>query len=562
MDGIDRLLELRFRGSLIFSTVFEIASISIVVMLAAFVPTVGSRYFSIGEKALRRLARYRFLSIGVSGALALTLAIGTSLSIRIPEPKIHDEFSYLLAADTFARGRVTNPTHPLWIYFESMHIIHQPSYASKYPPGQGLVMALGQIIGGHPIVGVWLSASLAAAALCWMLFAWLPPHWALLGGILAALHPTLLGWSQNYWGGAVATVGGALLLGGFRRVVSKPRARDAFLMTVGVIVLGNSRPYEGLMLAVLPIGYLLVWMARDCRPALPVLLTQVVLPILAVTMVGALAMGYYNSRVTGNALRMPYQVHEATYAVWPTFIFQKPNHNVRPYNHPEIARLQLKDRSLHSFKELGSLFIWKAATLVKAYFRPLILALPLLMIPWMMRRDWWVRFATLHSALFVAGLFAVVASFTHYGAPAIGLLFFLILQGMRYMRLFQWRGRPTGRFLVRSIIFLWVTSLFTTYVYLSSVGASKGESWALERAQMLNQLQSQTGNHLVIVRYKPDHNPHHEWVYNSADIDGARVVWAREMSSVHELLSYFKDRQVWLLEADANPPKLVPYSAG
>jgi hypothetical protein len=39
-------------------------------------------------------------------------------------------------------------------------------------------------------------------------------------------------------------------------------------------------------------------------------------------------------------------------------------------------------------------------------------------------------------------------------------------------------------------------------------------------------------------------------------------VWAREIPgvSLHPLLEYFQRRQVWLLQADAPSPKLVPFS--
>ena len=550
-------MDLGIRDSLLFSVLFDGAALATIVATAAFIPTISSKYFKFGERALRRLAQRPSLAVSVSGVLAIILAVGMSLIIGIPEPKIHDEFSYLLAADTFEQGRLANPTHPLWVHFESMHIIQQPSYASKYPPAQGLVLGLGQILGGHPIVGVWVSSALASAAICWMLFAWMPGYWAFLGGILAALHPTMLDWSQNYWGGSVAALGGALLLGGFRRLFSMPRARDACLMALGILILANSRPYEGLLFSIPPLVILMVWMVRSSRPAVPVLLKQLLMPASAVVIAGAIATGFYNARITGNPFQMPYQVHEATYAVSPTFIWQERKAESPRYNHPELARFHHRTPSIDSLSDLVSVFALKIAKLIKGYFRPLVLALPLLAIPWILKRDWWMRFALLQGVVFLTGLFAGLSSKTHYAAPAMGLVFLFVLQGMRHMRLHQWHSRPSGLFLVRASVLLWLASLFTTYVDLSSL--YKRANFAHWRAQIRDQLEQDGRRHLVIVRYKPDHNTQQEWVYNKADIDAAKIVWARDMNSNHRLLEHFADRQVWLLEADARPPTLVPY---
>jgi hypothetical protein len=72
------------------------------------------------------------------------------------------------------------------------------------------------------------------------------------------------------------------------------------------------------------------------------------------------------------------------------------------------------------------------------------------------------------------------------------------------------------------------------------------------------------GRHLVVLRYKPNHNPPDEWVYNDADIDASRVVWARSMGAEKDrrLLEYFSSRRAWRLYADERPPRLVPYDTG
>ncbi|MFI5396495.1 MAG: hypothetical protein ACHQ9S_13260 [Candidatus Binatia bacterium] len=480
----------------------------------------ATRWLRWLETSCRQLAARRRLSIVIVGLSATLGSAAMALLVHMPQPRIHDEFSYLLAADTFAHGRLTNPPHPLWVHFESFHIIQQPTYASKYPPGQGLILALGQALTGNPAAGVWLSAGLACAAITWMLFAWLPPRWALLGGFLVVLRIGIAGdWSQSYWGGWVAAMGGALVFGGLRRLIGQVRTRDAVLLALGLAILANSRPYEGL-LASLPAGAaLLMWMSSSERPPVSVTLRQVVLPILVVLGITAGAMGFYNLRVTGNPFLMPYQVHEATYSNGAELFLWQPLRPEPQYRHKVMRDfhttgwvrdfyeqqhtlagfLQMK---LRYFNEMRAFFLGFALT-------PLLLLVPCV---W---RDRWMGFAMLTCGIVALGLLPEFGFNPHYAAPVIGLLFVLLVQAMRHLRAWRWRGSPAGQLLVWAIVGLCVVGVITR----ARAHTLKPSDWSLQRARLFAQLQRDGQRHLVIVRYGPRHNPLDEWVYNEADID-------------------------------------------
>jgi hypothetical protein len=173
-------------------------------------------------------------------------------------------------------------------------------------------------------------------------------------------------------------------------------------------------------------------------------------------------------------------------------------------------------------------------------------------------------------ALFISlGIVVNAFYFPRYSAPAIGILYAVMIQCMRHFRTVTMSGEPVGRFMIRIIpvICLVVGGLRLGAQPLHIRFDGTPALWyglgplGMPRAIVASDIQMRPGKHLLIVRYAPNHRCFDEWVYNDPDIDGAKVVWAREMSqeSDRRLIRYFKDRQVWLVEPDKDPPALSRY---
>lgn len=523
-------------------------------LLAGFLAFGPRRRRRVVLRTLEALARRKGFSVALVGVLALGGRLALLPMIPIPEPYGHDQFSYLLAADTFASGRLTNPPHPLWVHFETMHVNHQPTYMSMYPPAQGMVLALGKVVFGHPWWGVWLSAGLMCAAICWALQAWLPPVWALAGGLLAVVR---LGWfsywMNSYWGGTLGALGGALVLGAAARIVKRARARDAWLFGLGLFILAFSRPYEGLLVAA-PAGLWALLRAPRAR---------ILAPLAAVLVVTAAAMAYYNWRLTGNALRMPYQLNRNTYVQARYFLWEPIN--TRPvYRHEEMRDFYVGWQLDHALKAstpegFAEQMIRRTVFFWAFYLGPL-LTVPLLAFHRVVR-DRRMRPLIIIGAVTLAGLTVNLFFVQHYAAPATALLYALLLQGWRHLR----QGRPAFAAAISLVCVAMLAVRLGAEPVARRLMPSELATWFHspkgfhERAAVLRRLEAMPGEHLVIVRYGAGHDPDQEWVYNAADIDRARVVWARDMGDRNrELLDYFSGRQVWVLEADARPPRLAP----
>lgn len=552
---------------LLIETAFVLAAVALVLWSQRRGPNQpGPEQLGPLERFFANVARRKRLAALAVGGGVIAVRVALIPILGVPEPRWHDEYSFLLAADTFAHGRVANPTHPMWIFFETFHVIQQPTYMSMYPPGQGLVLAMGQLL-GHPWIGQLLVTGAMCSAICWMLQAWVPPGWALFGAALVGLRIGILSyWMNSYFCGSLAAFGGALVLGALPRIKQRGSLRDSVLMAIGLTILANTRPFEGLVFS-LPIAVaLLIWIVTQTRIRLALVLSRVVLPLVLILAAAGVATGYYFWRVTGNPFVMPYELNRSTYAVAPYFIWQ----HMRPaplYHHDVMRRFYL-GFEIQDYELGRSSFGLLRRVLSKIPHSWLLYAgptftLPLFAFPCMLR-DRKMRFPLILAAVMAIGVVIEVWTAAHYVAPATCLFFLLLVQSMRHLRLWRRNGRWFGAALVRGVPVICV-GMILLRVAAVATGTRIEPAWPrgnLQRAAILKRLEQMPGQHLVMVQYAADHGPNEEWVYNRADIDGAKVVWARDMGPAQDagLLRFFHGRHVWMLRPDDPKPELETYA--
>jgi hypothetical protein len=541
-----------------------LAAAVILAFLTLLFPRLLQNNFRFMERTFSRFAPHQALAVCSVFFSVLLIRVGLLPLLRVPVPGIHDEYSYLLMADTFAHGRLANPPHPMWMSFETFHVNWFPTYSSMYPPAQGLVLALGQVL-GHPWIGVLLSVAAMCAAILWMLQAWMPARWAFLGGVLVALKFGIASyWMNSYWGGAVAATGGALVLGALARVVRRAYVRDSLLLGLGIALLANSRPYEGLLFCIPAAVYFLWWLLgkTGTRLTRTTRVVKALLPVSALLVLTAAFMGYYNWRVTRNVLLLPHVLNTRTYHTAPLFLWEHAKPALHYHNQQfedfyndwerESYQTTLHDAwavSLQKMTRFSFGFLWAGV---------------LLMLPGLLfvLRDTRMRFLWITFGLGLMGFLAVIWSNAHYAAPLTCVIYALIVQGLRHLRTFQVRGRRAGVLLSRAAVLLLVAGTCS----LAAHRVCDPLHWPCEgdrdRAALAEQLQLTPGKHLVVVRYEPGHNIHDEWVFNGAEMDGAKVLWARELDPRQNatLFAYFNDRHIWLAEPDEDPTQLVPYT--
>lgn len=479
------------------------------------------------------------------GLASLLSSAGFGALIPRHLPWVHDEFAYLLAGQTFSEFRLTNPAHPLWQFFETHHILVQPTYTAKYPPGHGLVLALGFWL-GNPIYGVWIEGALLSMSVLWMLRSFLPMRWALLGAAIAIVQfGCTYYWAQTFWGGALAATGGALVFGGAARIWRRsPSARDAALLGAGVVILMLTRPFEGLLASLVPAAAVIARWLRGGVFAATVLRT-IIAPCAVVIAGGVAFLCYHNYRVTGSPWRLPYFEYDRQYSGAPYFIWQerKPdpvfaNRALETYYHSYVIPLsRFYDSALRT---LGQ----RLSYLVTSFIGwPLAI---MGIVGCALRPSRWIGMAF---ASLAACSLALVVSYwfsSHYQAVVAAVYVFVVIAGTRIVLV----KFPATRRLFPLVALL----LLAVQASLAAFDDSTERRGALfdkppPRQLLADALLTKEGKHIVFVRMQEPYYLHHGWVFNEADLDKSRILWAwdRGPQENARLRTHYPDRKAVLV---------------
>jgi hypothetical protein len=532
--------------------------------IAWFVPSLCDGWFTSIENFFSKLASKRSACILILFFATIAIRLLLLPVVPYPRPIVHDEYSYLLQADIFVHGRLAFPPHPMARYFETFYVNFHPTYSSMYPPAQSAALALGQLL-GNPWIGVLLSTAAMVAVILWMLQGWFSPRWAFLGAVLVLIRLAIFSyWMNSYWGGSVAAIGAALVLGALPRLKRAQTPCSALLLGIGIFILANSRPLEGFMFCIPVAVILFCWLFRLRALQQPIPIRRVLFPIFACLFGTVVFTLYYNWRLTGDFFTMPRTLYYRQYVSVSPFIWGRilaPFHYANPqfdafFNGWMRTQYDGTWLDLKRIEWLRLAVFWK-------FFLGALLAAPFLSSPWLLK-DRRLRPVLWHFSFCVLGLSAVRWFYPHYAAPAMCVFLVILVQSFRRLRRWECGGRPVGLGWLRTIViptFLMLPLCIIDHIRRPNDELCFSLRYNWERASVVSELEKMAGEHIVIVRYSAAHDVNVDWVSNSADIDRSKIIWAREIpgEDLSPLLAYYTNRKAWLVEADSTPARLYPY---
>jgi hypothetical protein len=505
-------------------------------------------------RPLRQTAGSPFLLFLMPAALSVLLRTALLPWIPVPNPVVPDEFSHILLARTFLLGRLTNPAHPLWQHFESIHILSQPTYSSMYMAGQACFLALGKLLFGNLFWGVVLSTALFCGTLAWFLRAYVPPYWALFGGLLAAVRIGAASyWNDSYWGGSAGALAGAMILGAYPRLIRTWKPAYAAIFASGLVLLASTRPWEGAVLGAVMVTAVIVHLLKTKSDAISwAQISRCAAIAILILGLSGWAMTRQWKAVTGHAFTLPYQVNQQTYG-WPLTLPWIKVTSVT-YRHSEFALYH--DFEINEHRQITELSQIPIGLLLKygliwRFFLGVSLS-PVLLCTTRILKSRRTRVIWIASGIVALAVFSEQSGYPHYWSPIAPAILLFVVEGLRYLS-----RRRLGAAIVSAVIPI-LCMLLIARVATPRPSSSNFLSWCCtnvapkDREPLVRQLESMPGDHLVIVSYNVKTYDTFEWVYNEPDIDHAKIVFARDMGPEEneKLIRYYPERHVWRVRVE------------
>ena len=268
--------------------------------------------------------------------------------------------------------------------------------------------------------------------------------------------------------------------------------------------------------------------------------------------------------VTGNPLTMPQQVNRETYAMARYFYGQAAY--PEPTYHHKVMRdfyAGLSSRNSTARTRTQAFFVQTGQEGGAAGFSISLpfLTIPLFLLPRIVR-DRRIRFLMIAGAAGFVGSALVIFFNIHYVAPISSVILAVIVQGMRHLRTWRWEGRPAGLFLVRAIVVMCMV-MIPVQAHILAAPPEPG-TWAAigpERAAIEARLDRFPGRSWCWCAMGRPRSPAGMGLQRSRHRPPeSRLGAGYGADQNEELLRYYSTRRVWLLEADAVPPRLSEYS--
>ena len=512
-----------------------------------------------------------FLAVVVfSTSLAASLNVANTPIEQLPDvrlrdlpPAYHDEYSYLLQANTLLAGRLSYESHAeMPRLFDQMHVLNEGLFVSRYPIGTGTWIAIA-IRFGDPYWGHWLAGALAATFvfaigrelsgngvgfLAGMLTS-LAPAMGIFSNLLLAHHPTVMSLTFFAWM--------------FVCFQKSRLPRHAMLAGCGLAFAMLCRPMTAAGIG-LPFG---IWFAiYACRRQQKVAsdgtsnsattskwknIVALSLPMFA----GFAVTAAQNLAITGSATKLPWQVYTEIYTPSHAFGFDNVERGklsdservIENYDKwaknltPELAVENVQNRLIASSQ-------WSLGLV------PIVAATVVFLIAKHDEQRWWGIAAAIIS-LHIAHIpywYAGIMNF-HYVFESVPFLLLIVARATE-VQFQSWRQADRHR-MPQWWLSLLAASLLITYVGMEPFWASSRLDAGIGQIKFPRRkyygfqqmVEREVIERPAIVIVHPDPADRHiDFVVNDATLDG-EVLYARHLEDVsaEQIRSVFLNRVVY-----------------